>query len=94
MIYAKERELNGIRGEARKRYCVLLAFHKATIVPMAPCSFEQAGLLLDASHTRNPQIEPTGALARVLVPGFEPNDSQIYPDEMRKAVESEISIGN
>jgi hypothetical protein len=78
------------RHERRdKTYRALLVFYKATIVPMVHWSFEGAGFLHNEDNIRNPvQIGSNRVLARIAVPGHELNDSFIYPDQIRKEVES------
>jgi hypothetical protein len=88
MIYSKERQSKGMKGETKKMYRVLVAFYKATIIPMVRWSFERAGFLLDLNDIRNPvQIEPSRVLGRFAVPELELDDAFIYPDEMQKEVE-------
>jgi hypothetical protein len=74
-----------MKAEARKIYRAMLAFHKAAVVSIAHWSFDGAEFLLDLDNIRNPvQIGPRGVLGRISVPGFELDDSFIYPGQMTK----------
>jgi hypothetical protein len=71
-IYYNERKSKAMKGETRKIYPALLAFYKATIIPMVRWSFERAGFLLDIENIRNPvQIVPSRVLVRISIPNFE-----------------------
>jgi hypothetical protein len=87
-IYYKKRKSKAMKGEAKKMYCALLAFYKATIIAMVRWSFERAGFLLDLEKIRFlVRIVPSKILDRIGVPDFEIDDSFIYPDHMRKEAE-------
>jgi hypothetical protein len=77
-----------MKEETKKMHHTLLAFCKATMIPMIRWSFERAGFLLDLTDIRNPvQIEPSRVLAQIALPDVELDDSVIDPDQMRKGVE-------
>jgi hypothetical protein len=88
VIDSKERQSKGMKGETKKMYRSLLAFYKATIIPMVRWSFERGGFLLDLDDIRNPvQIDPSRVLARIALPDSEFDESFISPAEMRKDAE-------
>jgi hypothetical protein len=77
-----------MKGETKKMSRALLAFYKATIVPMVRWSFEPGGFLLDLDDIRNPvEIDPTRVLTRIALLDSEFDDSFIYPVKMRKNAE-------
>jgi hypothetical protein len=77
-----------MKEETKKMHHTLLAFYKATMIPMIRWSFERAGFLLDLSDIPNPvQIDPSRVLAQIAVSDVELDDSVIDPDQMRKEVE-------
>jgi hypothetical protein len=90
-----ERKSKPMKGEARKMYCALLAFYRATIIPMVRWRFERAGFLLDLENIRNPvQIVPRRVLDRIGVPNFEIGNSFIHPDQMRKKLKPRMRLAN
>jgi hypothetical protein len=88
VIYSKERQSKGMKVETKKMYLALLAFYKATILPMVRSSFKRDGFLVDLDDIRNPvQIDPSRVLARIALPDSEFDGSFIDPAEMRKDAE-------
>jgi hypothetical protein len=88
-IHDNERKSKARKRETRKIYLALLAFDKATIIPMVGESFERAGFLLDLENIRNPvQIVPNRVLDGIGVPDFEIDESFIDLDHMRKEAEA------
>jgi hypothetical protein len=73
-LYNREAKTPEIKGETLKIYRAILAFYKATIIPMARWSFIQAGFRLNPKNLLAPlTVAPADVLARIALPeiGFE-----------------------
>jgi hypothetical protein len=83
IFYRKERQSKGMKGETRKIYRALLAFHKSMIIPMVRWSFKQAGFRLNSDNLLNPlTVDPTSVLDRLDVPELPFDDAFVYPDQL------------
>jgi hypothetical protein len=83
IIYRKEKQSKGMKGETRKIYRALLAFYKSTIIPMIRWSFERAGLHLNPDDLMGPlTINPGPVLQRLEVPELSFDDAFVYPEQL------------
>jgi hypothetical protein len=69
ILYKKEAKPKGMKGETSKIYRALLAFYKATIIPMVRWSFRRAGFNLNSTQLLGPlTVNPAEVLERIAVP--------------------------
>jgi hypothetical protein len=54
ILYQKEKQMKGTKGETRKIYTALLSFYKSTIIPMIRWSFVRADFFLKLENLLGP----------------------------------------
>jgi hypothetical protein len=81
ILYKKERQSKGMKGETRKFYRPLLAFYKSIIILMVHCNFERARFPLNASNLLGAMtVDSTPGFERIDVPELLFNDTFLYPE--------------
>jgi hypothetical protein len=69
MLYKRESKTHELKGETLKIYRAILAFYKATIIPMVRWSFIRAGFRLNPKNLLAPlTVTPADVLARIAMP--------------------------
>jgi hypothetical protein len=69
ILYKKEKQTEGTKGETRKIYRALLSFYKSTITPMIRWSFVRAGFFLKPENLLGSvRVSGTRVFERIEVP--------------------------
>jgi hypothetical protein len=69
MLYKRETNTHELKGETLKIYRAILAFYKATIIPMVRWSFIQAGFRPNPKNLLAPlTVTPADVLNRIAMP--------------------------
>jgi hypothetical protein len=80
ILYRKEKQTKGMKGETRKIYRVLLSFYKSTIIPMIRLSFVRAGFFLKPESLLDPvRVNGTRVFERIEVPELPVDEVFMYP---------------